>query len=107
MKVASNKTQQQVDEASVKEQPVKFIPNVGKLLIRPALEQKKTKAGILLPGDSQEKTFHGIVVAAGEGVGCKVGDRIYYGQYAGIPTALDEGFFLTMDNKDWLGIIPK
>jgi chaperonin GroES len=103
----SKKVKEAVMEVTVETDDVKFKPNKMKLLVRPVKEEKKTKAGILLPGDKdgQHKTFQGKVICIGEGVTCKVGDRIFYGQYAGIPTPIEEGFFLTMDDKDWLGII--
>jgi co-chaperonin GroES (HSP10) len=105
----SKKVKEAVMEELVKTDDVNFDPNVGKILLRPSEAEKKTKAGVYLQGDTSKvnKTFFGRVIAVGEGVDPRVkpGVELYYGQYAGIPTNLQEGFFLVMDNKDWLGIV--
>lgn len=70
------------------------------ILIKPLMEETKTKSWIILP-DSKEKPKKGEVVAIGSGrildngqrspIDVKVGDMVYFTQYAPDEIEVDEG----------------
>ena len=85
-------------------------PLADRVLIKPALAEEKTIAGIIIPDSAKEKPLKGEVVAVGNGTKdeemvLKKGDQVLYGKYAGTEIELDSEKYLIMRQSDVLAII--
>jgi chaperonin GroES len=71
-----------------------------------------TKGGIIIPDVAKEKPLEGVVAAVGKGKrlkngitvepDLKVGDRIFFGKYAGFEMDIDDGKYIMMRDSDVL-----
>ena len=78
---------------------MKIRPLYDRVVVRRKEEETTSAGGIVLPGSAKEKPNQGEVIAVGEGklpengelrpVGVKAGDKVIFGQYAGIAVKLD------------------
>lgn len=94
---------------------MKIRPLHDRVLVRRAEEETTTPGGIVLPGNAQEKPQMGEIVAAGDGkvldngerraLDVKVGDRVYFGKYAGSEVKVDEEEYLIMREEDIMGVV--
>ncbi|MDF2691190.1 MAG: co-chaperonin GroES [Gammaproteobacteria bacterium] len=94
---------------------MKIRPLHDRVLVRRAEEETKTPGGIVLPGSATEKPLKGEVVAVGKGkilengqvrpLDVKVGDKVYFGKYAGTEVKVDNEELLMMREEDIMGII--
>ena len=93
-----------------------FKPLSNHLFIEAALEEKKTKSGIVLPDSAEkEKPMVGKVVAAGPGktlddgqlkpMSVKVGDKVLFKKYGPDEIEVDGKKYLVGDEDDVLAII--
>jgi chaperonin GroES len=91
-----------------------FNPIADRVVIEPAPAETMTASGIYIPDTAQEKPQKGLVIAVGEGkyaeqtgtfipTKLKVGDKVYYGKYAGTELTLDGTNYLIMRESDILG----
>lgn len=98
---------------------MKFVPNVGRVLVLPAQAEEKTAGGIIIPDTAKEKPQKGTIAAIGpqendstlvgtngKALNFQEGDVVYYGKYSGTEIELEEGVFLIMKATDILGAIP-
>ena len=93
----------------------KIRPLHDRVLVRRAEEETKTAGGIVIPDNATEKPQRGEIVACGQGkilengsvrpLAVKVGDKIYFGKYAGTELKVDGIEFLIMREEDIIGII--
>lgn len=88
-------------------------PLYDRVLVRSFENKGVSAGGILLPGDAKEKPIRGEVIAVGTGknldngnvrkLKVKVGDKIFYGTYAGVPVNVDDEELLMMREDDIMG----
>lgn len=85
-----------------------FKPINDNVLVKIDIPEEKTKGGIILPNESQEKTQHATIIEMSEKLvyseACflNIGDKIYFKKYTG--TALDESY-LVLREEDILGVL--
>ena len=95
---------------------MKIRPLHDRVVVRRKEEEETTAGGILLPGTAKEKPNQGEVVAVGEGkvlengkvrpMAVKVGDKIFFGQYAGSNTVkVDDEELIIMNESEIYGVI--
>ncbi len=96
---------------------MKIRPLHDRVIVQRIEEEKKTKAGIVIPDTASEKPIRGKVVAVGPGkvldngdvraVDVKVGDVVLFGKYAGTEVKLDGEELVVMREEDIMGVITK
>ena len=94
---------------------MKFRPLHDRVVVRRIDEDTKTKGGIIIPDNAQEKPSQGEIVAAGPGardkdgklvpLDVKVGDRILFGKWSGTEIKIDGKELLVMKESDILGVL--
>jgi chaperonin GroES len=94
---------------------MKFRPLHDRIVIRRVDAEEKTKGGIIIPDNAQEKPQEGEVVAVGPGardeggklvpIDLKAGDRILFGKWSGTEVKIDGEELLIMKESDVMGII--
>ncbi len=93
---------------------MKLKPLFDKIVIKQENPEEKTKSGILLPTQAQEKQQIGVVVAVGDGgvidgkeinMVVSVGDKVLYSKYAGTDFKLDGEEVTILRQADVLAII--
>jgi chaperonin GroES len=90
-------------------------PLDDRVVIKPAAPQEKTKSGIILPENAQEKPMQGEVIAVGPGkltdsgnrgqVSVSVGDQVIYGKYAGTEVEIEGETYKVMRDSELLGVV--
>ncbi|MBI2668422.1 co-chaperone GroES [Candidatus Woesearchaeota archaeon] len=86
---------------------MKITPLGERVLIKPALEETKTKGGIYIPDTAKESKKEGTVIAVGttkEGneLPLKAGDKILYGGYSSDEFEMEGQKYLLLELKDVL-----
>lgn len=94
---------------------LKVRPLHDRVLVRRAEEETKTAGGIVIPDHAAEKPLKGEIVAVGTGkilengsvraLAVKVGDKVYFGKYAGTEIKIDGVEYLMMREEDLMAII--
>lgn len=93
---------------------MKLKPLFDKIVIKQENPEEKTKSGIFLPTQAQEKQQIGVVVAVGDGgivdgkeinIVVAVGDKVLYSKYAGTDFKLDGEEVTILRQSDILAII--
>ncbi|MFI3166703.1 MAG: co-chaperone GroES [Bacillota bacterium] len=93
---------------------MKLKPLFDKIVIKQENPEEKTKSGILLPTQAQEKQQIGVVLAVGAGgivdgkeinIVVSVGDKVLYSKYAGTDFKLDGEEVTILRQSDVLAII--
>lgn len=93
---------------------MKLVPLGDKVVLRQLEAEEKTKSGIVLPGQAQEKPQQAEVVAVGPGgvidgkevtMQVKVGDKVIYQKYAGTNVKLDGEEFVIVKQSDIVAIV--
>ncbi len=87
---------------------MKILPLNDRVLLKIAVEESKTKSGIIIPDTAKEKTQTGTVVAIGDSneiKKLKVGDKVIYDKYAGSQIEIDSAEHLVLAFKDILAIV--
>lgn len=85
-------------------------PIADRVVVEPAVAEKKTAGGIIIPDTAKEKPQKGIIVAVGSGkkdepMTVKEGDTVLYGKYAGTEITIDGVEYLIMRESDIYAII--
>lgn len=91
-------------------------PLHDRLIVKPSLQEKTTKGGIVLPENiDKDKPMQGEVMAIGKGklvdgklipLDVQVGQKVLFGKYAGTSVKLEDGIeYLVMREEDVMGII--
>ena len=90
---------------------MKLVPLGDKVVIKQLEAEEKTKSGLILTTQSQEKPQEAIVIAVGPGglVGdaevkmvLKEGDRVVYSKYAGTEVKFDGETYIVVRQNDIL-----
>ena len=94
---------------------MKIRPLHDRVVVRRKEEEEKTAGGIVLPGNAKEKPSQGEVIAVGNGrildngetrsLAVKVGDTVFFGQYAGNTVKIDGEELLIMSESDIYGVL--
>ncbi len=94
---------------------IKIRPLHDRVLVRRAEEETKTAGGIVIPDNATEKPLKGEVIAVGKGkilengqvraLDVKVGDKVYFGKYAGTEIKIDGVEYLIMREEDLIAVI--
>jgi chaperonin GroES len=92
-----------------------FRPLHDRVLIRRVGQEEKSRGGIIIPDNAQEKPMEGEIVAAGPGargedgalqpLDVKTGDRVLFGKWSGTEVKLDGEELIIMKESDIMGII--
>ncbi|KKP88243.1 MAG: 10 kDa chaperonin [Berkelbacteria bacterium GW2011_GWA2_35_9] len=89
-------------------------PLGDRVLVKPIKKEEKTKSGIVLPDNAQEKPQEGEVLAVGSGkiidgelrpLEIKKGDRVLYSKYGGDEINIDNEELKIISESDILAII--
>jgi len=91
-----------------------FKPIRDRVLIEKIKDDLKTKSGLIVSQDAQERPTKGTILAVGPGkltdegtvlpMPVAEGDVIFYPKYAGFPIKLNNEEYLILEEKDILGI---
>lgn len=89
---------------------MKLVPLGDRVVLKQMMAEEKTKSGIVLPGQSQEKPQQAEVVAVGPGteevkMGVKAGDIVIYAKYAGTEVKLDGEEYVIVKMNDIHAIV--
>nr|WP_218814990.1 co-chaperone GroES [Rickettsiella endosymbiont of Dermanyssus gallinae] len=94
-----------------------ITPLQDRLIVKRAVEEEKSKGGIVIPDTAKEKPVRGIVVAVGPGkrlesgeiqpLSVKLGDEILFGKYAGTEVKLENQDYIVMREDDVMAIMKK
>ena len=90
-------------------------PLDDRVLVKQSQAEEKTAGGIVLPDTAKEKPQRGKVLATGPGklldsgergqMSVKVGDRVFYGKYAGSDVEIDGAKYVLLRESDVLAIV--
>ncbi|MCL2873913.1 MAG: co-chaperone GroES [Defluviitaleaceae bacterium] len=93
---------------------MKLKPLGDRVVIKQLDAEEKTKSGIVLPTQSQEKPLQAEVVAVGAGgvidgkeikMEVKVGDKVIYSKYAGTEIKVENVEYIIVKQNDILAIV--
>jgi chaperonin GroES len=90
-------------------------PLEDRVVVQPSEAEERTAGGIVLPDTAREKPQRGTVVAVGPGklleksgeraqMSLKVGDKIFYGKYAGTEIEMDGDEYVILRESDVLAV---
>ena len=90
---------------------MKLVPLGDRVVLKHLDAEEKTKSGIVLPGNAQEKPQEAEVVAVGPGgmvdgkevkMEVKVGDKVIYSKYSGTEVKLDKDEYMIVKQGEIL-----
>lgn len=94
-----------------------ITPLQDRIIVKRAVEEEKSKGGIVIPDTAKEKPVRGLVVAVGPGkrlesgeiqpLSVKLGDEILFGKYAGTEVKLENQDYIVMREDDVMAIMKK
>ncbi len=94
---------------------MKFRPLHDRVVVRRVDAEEKTKGGIIIPDNAQEKPQEGEIVAVGPGArdeagklvppDVKAGDRVLFGKWSGTEVRIDGEDLLIMKEADIMGVL--
>ena len=93
---------------------MKLVPLGDKVVIKQLDAEEKTKGGIILTSQSQEKPQQAEVIAVGPGgvvdgkevtMQVKAGDKVIYSKYAGNEVKLDGEEYIIVRQNDILAVV--
>ena len=93
---------------------MKLVPLADRVVLKQSTPEEKTKSGIILTSQSQEKPQQTEVVAVGPGgmvdgkevtMSVKAGDMVIYSKYAGNEVKLDDEEYIIVKQSDILAIV--
>ena len=89
---------------------MKLVPLGDKVVIKQLDAEEKTKGGIILTSQSQEKPQEAEVVAVGPGtedvkMEVSVGQKVIYSKYAGTNVKMEEEEYIIVKQSDILAIV--
>lgn len=93
---------------------MKLVPLADRVVLKQSTHEEKTKSGIILTSQTQEKPQQAEVVAVGPGgvidgkevtMTVKVGDKVIFSKYAGNEVKLDEEEFIIVKQSDILAVV--
>ena len=93
---------------------MKLVPLGDRVVLKQLEAEEKTKSGIVLPGQAQEKPQQAEVIAVGPGktedgkevkMEVAVGDMVIYSKYAGTDVKMDGEEFIIVKQGDILAVV--
>ena len=93
---------------------MKLVPLGDKVVVKQLEAEEKTKGGIILTTQSQEKPQEAVVIAVGPGgtvdgkeveMQVEVGDKVIYSKYAGTTVKLQDEEYIVVKQSDILAIV--
>lgn len=93
---------------------MKLVPLADRVVLKQSTPEEKTKSGIILTSQSQEKPQQAKVVAVGPGglvdgkevtMNVKPGDMVIYSKYAGNEVKLEDEEYIIVKQSDILAIV--
>ena len=93
---------------------MKLVPLGDRVVLKELVAEEKTKSGIVLPGQAQEKPQQAEVVAVGPGgmvdgkevtMNVKTGDQVIYSKYSGTEVKLDGEEYIIVKQHDILAVV--
>ena len=93
---------------------MKLVPLADRVVLKQSTPEEKTKSGIILTSQTQEKPHQADVVAVGPGglvdgkevtMHVKVGDVVIFSKYAGNEVKLDDEEYIIVKQSDILAIV--
>ena len=93
---------------------MKLVPLGDRVVLKQSAAEEKTKSGIILAAQSQEKPQTAEVVAVGPGgmidgkeivMQVAVGQKVIYSKYAGTDVKLDGEEFIIVKQSDILAVV--
>lgn len=93
---------------------MKLVPLADRVVLKQSTPEEKTKSGIILTSQTQEKPQQAEVVAVGPGglvdgkevtMHVKVGDVVIFSKYAGNEVKLDDEEYIIVKQSDVLAIV--
>ena len=93
---------------------MKLVPLADRVVLKQSTPEEKTKSGIILTSQSQEKPQQAEVVAVGPGglvdgkeitMNVKPGDMVIYSKYAGNEVKLEDEEYIIVKQSDILAIV--
>lgn len=93
---------------------MKLVPLADRVVLKQSTPEEKTKSGIILTSQSQEKPQQAEVVAVGPGgmvdgkevtMSVKKGDVVIYSKYAGNEVKFDDEEYIIVKQSDILAVV--
>ena len=93
---------------------MKLVPLGDRVVLKQLEAEEKTKSGIVLPGQAQEKPQQAEVIAVGPGgvvegkevkMEVAVGNKVIYSKYAGTEVKLDGEEYIIVRQNDILAVV--
>ena len=93
---------------------MKLVPLGDRVVLKQLEAEERTKSGIVLPGQAQEKPQQAEVIAVGPGgvvdgkevkMEVAVGDKVIYSKYSGTEVKLDNEEYIIVKQSDILAIV--
>ncbi|MCI2131506.1 MAG: co-chaperone GroES [Lachnospiraceae bacterium] len=89
---------------------MKLVPLGDRVVLKQVEAEEKTKSGIILTSQAQEKPQEATVIAVGPGkddvkMEVKVDDKVIYSKYAGTEVKLDGEEYIVVKQDDILAIV--
>ena len=89
---------------------MKLVPLGDRVVLKQMEAKEKTKSGIILTSQAQEKPQEAVVIAVGPGTDevkmeVKVDDKVIYSKYAGTDVKLDGEEYIIVKQGDILAIV--
>ncbi len=93
---------------------MKLVPLADRVVLKQSTPEEKTKSGIILTSQSQEKPQQAEVVAVGPGgivdgkevkMEVAVGDKVIYSKYSGTEVKMDGTEYIIVKQNDILAIV--
>ncbi|HIV25507.1 MAG TPA: co-chaperone GroES [Candidatus Scatomonas pullistercoris] len=89
---------------------MKLVPLGDRVVLKQLEAEEKTKSGIILTSQAQEKPQEAEVIAVGPGteevkMEVKAGDKVIYSKYAGTEVKLDGEEYIVVKQGDILAIV--
>lgn len=93
---------------------MKLVPLADRVVLKQSTPEEKTKSGIILTSQSQEKPQQAEVIAVGPGgnvdgkevvMSVKPGDMVIYSKYAGNEVKLDDEEYIIVKQSDILAVV--
>ena len=89
---------------------MKLVPLGDRVVLKQVEAEEKTKSGIILTSQAQEKPQEATVISVGPGkddvkMEVKVDDKVIYSKYAGTEVKLDGEEYIVVKQDDILAIV--
>ncbi len=93
---------------------MKLLPLGDRVVLKPISAEETTQSGIVLPGQSKEKTQQAEIIAVGPGgvidgndvqMQVEVGQKVVYAKFAGTTIELNDEEYIIVKQSDLLAVV--